>query len=154
LDISLETPKNWTEFSLGLIMLRLIPLLLLTAIALCFYGGVVKLAARILRFSVTWKSSFIFALLMLILVVLTRGISPAGDQTLPVVICQMFVIAMVFAALGSWFFRSRVTGADGQILGWSGSIRLSVLALSLIFGFGVAVLIAVHALSSYSNVQP
>jgi lipopolysaccharide export LptBFGC system permease protein LptF len=131
LDISLKTPKNWTEFSLGL-MLRLIPLLLLTAIALCFYGGVVKLAARILRFNVTWKSSFVFALLMLILVVLTRGISPAADQILPVVICQMFVMAMVFAALGSWFFRSRVTGAAGQILGWSGSIRLSVLALSLI----------------------
>jgi hypothetical protein len=135
-------------------MLRLIPLLLLTTIALCFYGGVVKLAARILRFSVTWKSSFLFALLMLILVVLTRGISPASDHTLPVVICQMFVMAIVFTALGSWFFRRRVTGADGQILGWPGSIRLSALALSLIFGLGVAVLIAVYALSSYSNVQP
>jgi hypothetical protein len=135
-------------------MLRLIPLFLLTAIALCFYGGVVKLAARILHFRVTWKSSLLFALLMFILVVLTRGISPAADHTLPVVICQMFVMAVVFSALGSWFFRSRVTGADGHILGWSGSIRLSVLALSLIFSLGVAVLIAVHALSSYSNVQP
>jgi hypothetical protein len=135
-------------------MLRLIPLLLLIAMAVCFYGGGVKLAARILRFSVTWKSSFLFALLMLILVLLTHGISPAADQTLLLVICQMLVMAIVFAALGSWFFRSRVTGADGQILGWSGSIRLSVLALSLIFSFGVAVLIGVHALSSYSNVQP
>ncbi len=135
-------------------MLQLIPLLLLTAIALCFYGGVVKLATRILRFSVTWKSSFLFALLMFILVVLTRGIFSAADQTLPVVICQMFVMAIVLAGLGSWFFRSRVTGADGQILGWPGSLRLSVLALSLIFSFGVVVLIAVHALSSYANLQP
>src|SRR5438093_2061810 len=95
-------------------MLTLIPLLLLTAIALCFYGGVVKLAARILRFSVTWKSSFLFALLMFIVVVLTRGISPAAEHTLPVVICQMFVMAIILAALGSWFFRKRVTGADGQ----------------------------------------
>src|SRR5712691_4750455 len=135
-------------------MLMLIPLLLLTAIALCFYGGVVKLAARILRFSVTWKSTFLFALLMLIVVVLTRGISPAENHTLPVVICQMFVMASVLTALGTWFFRKRVTGGDGRILGWPGSIRLSSLALSLIFSFGVAVLIAVRALSSYSNVQP
>ena len=102
-------------------MLWLIPLLLLTAIALCFYGSVVKLAARILRFSVTWKSSFLFALLIFILIILTRGISPAADQTLPVVICQMFVMAIVLDALGSCFFRSRVTGANGQILGWAGS---------------------------------
>jgi len=129
-------------------MLRLIPLLLLTAIGLCYYAGAVKLSARLLRFSVTWKSSFMFALLMLILVVLTRGISPAADHSLPVVICQMFVMAIVFTALGGWFFRRRVTSANGQILGWPGSIRLSVLALSLIFVLGVAALIAVHALSS------
>jgi hypothetical protein len=135
-------------------MLRLIPLLLLTAIALGFYAAIVKLAARILRFSVTWKSSFLFALLIFILVVLTRGISPAAEQTFPVVICQMFVMAVLLAALGSWFFRRRVTGADGQILGWPGSLRLSALALSLIFTFGVAVLLAVHTLSSYSNGQP
>ena len=102
----------------------------------------------------SWTSSFLFALVMFILVVLTRGICPAADQTLPVVICQMFVMAVVLAALGSCFFRRRVTGADGQILGWPGSIRLSVIAFSLIFSLGVAVLIAVHALSSYSNVQP
>jgi hypothetical protein len=135
-------------------MLRLIPLLLLTVLALCFYGGAVKLAARILRFSITWKSSFLFALLMFIVVVLTRGIFPAAEQTLPVVICQMFVMAMLFTALGTWFFRRRVTGADGQILGWRGSIRLSALALSFIFTLGVVLLIAVLALSLHSNVQP
>ncbi len=135
-------------------MLRLIPLLLLTAIALCFYGGVVKLAARILHFGVTWRSSFLFAILMLILIVLTRGISPVAERTLPVVICEMFVMAMVFTALGGWFFSKRVTSQDGRLLGWPGSIRLSALALSLVFSVGVAVLLAVHALSPYSNVQP
>jgi len=58
-------------------MLSLIPLLLLTAIALCFYGGIVKLAARILRFSITWKSSFLFALLMFTL----GATAPAGHST-------------------------------------------------------------------------
>ena len=58
-------------------MLSLIPLLLLTVIALCSYCGVVKLAARILRFSITWKSSFTFALLMFTL----GATSPAGHPT-------------------------------------------------------------------------
>src|SRR5215813_5481096 len=51
-------------------LLTLIPLLLLTAIALCFYGSVVKLAGCILHFSATWKSSLLFALLMFIVFVL------------------------------------------------------------------------------------
>ena len=91
---------------------------------------------------------------MFILVVFTRGIWPAAEHALPVVICQMFVMAILLAALGTWFFRRRVISADGQILGWAGSIRFSALALSLIFTFGLSVLIAVQTLSSYSNGQP
>ena len=133
-------------------MLRVIPLLLFTAIALCYYAGVVKLAARILHFCVTWKSSFLFALLMFIAVVYTRGISPAAN--LAIVICQMFVMAIVLSALGSWFFKNRIRDTDGRILGWPGSARLSALALSFIFALGVATLIVVRAFSSHSNVQP
>ena len=135
-------------------MLRLIPLILLTVFSLCYYSGIVKLAARILRFHVTWKSSFLFALLVLILVILSRAVSPGSRRTLPVVICEMLIVAVVLAALGSWFFRSRVTGLNGRALGWAGSIRLSALAFSIIFVFGVATLIAAQALSSYFNVQP
>ena len=100
----------------------LVPLFLFTAIALSFYGVLVKLAARILHFTVTWKSSFLFAFLMLLIVLLSRAVFPPPDAV-AVVIGQMFIMAIAFAGLGSWFFRKRITDAEGRILGWPGSIR-------------------------------
>jgi hypothetical protein len=132
----------------------LIPLLLLTAIALSFYAGLVKISAHILHFKVTWKSCFLFAFMMLVVILVSRRVSPPADHTLPVVIGQMLAMAIGFAGLGSWFFRKRITDADGRISGWPGSIRLSALALSFIFGFGLAVVIAVYAFSSYASAQP
>jgi hypothetical protein len=134
-------------------MMMLVPLLLFTAIALSFYGALVKLAARILHFTVTWKACFLFAFMMLVVVLLSRAVFPPSDA-LARVAGHMLIMAVAFTALGSWFFRTRIADAQGRYLGWSGSIRLSALALSLIFGFGLVVFIAARTFVSHSGVQP
>jgi hypothetical protein len=49
--------------------LMIIPLLTLIAVGLISYAGFLKLAARLLRYSVSWKSSFLFAGIMLVIVI-------------------------------------------------------------------------------------
>jgi hypothetical protein len=49
--------------------LMIIPLLTLIAAGLISYAGFLKLAARLLRYSVSWKSSFLFAGIMLVIVI-------------------------------------------------------------------------------------
>ena len=46
-----------------------VPLVILIAVGLISYAGFLKLAARLLRYSVSWKSSFAFAGIMMVAVV-------------------------------------------------------------------------------------
>jgi hypothetical protein len=47
----------------------IVPLLVLIAVGLVTYAGFLKLAACLLRYSVSWKSSFLFAGIMMIAVI-------------------------------------------------------------------------------------
>ena len=47
----------------------IIPWLIFMAVGLITYAGFLKLAARLLRYSVSWKASFLFAGIMLVLVI-------------------------------------------------------------------------------------
>jgi hypothetical protein len=47
----------------------IVPWLIFIAVGLITYAGFLKLAARLLRYSVSWKVSFLFAGIMLILVI-------------------------------------------------------------------------------------
>jgi hypothetical protein len=126
-----------------------INLLLLTVIILCYYAAIVKFAALLLRYTVSWKSSFLFALVMLTRVIILRWTSAAP---LFVVICEMVVLSAGFCALGAWFFHKRIANSAGQMLGWDGSIRLSALALSMLLVLGIAVQIWMHG--SHFLLQP
>ena len=63
----------------------IIPWLIFMAVGLITYAGFLKLAARLLRYSVSWKSSFLFAGIMLVLVIFDHVlVLPArGDKDWP-----------------------------------------------------------------------
>jgi hypothetical protein len=72
------------------------------AVGLITYAGFVKIAARLLRYSVSWRSSFFFAVMMLVLVILDHVL--AGDQPVAIRIGHVVVLLLGLLALGSWFF--------------------------------------------------
>src|SRR5215471_17544497 len=90
----------------------IVPWLTFIAVGLITYAAFLKLAARLLRYSVLWKSGFHFAGIMLIIVV-----------------------------LGGWFFRERGANRRGAVLGWGGGMRLVALAFAIgvVVAFAIAV---------------
>ena len=52
-------------------------------IFICLYSGIVKVAARLLRYKVSWKLSFLFALAMLIVAIASRALQFAIGYSLP-----------------------------------------------------------------------
>jgi hypothetical protein len=48
----------------------IVPWLIFIAVGLISYAGFLKIAARLLRYSVSWRSSFFFAVIMLVFVIL------------------------------------------------------------------------------------
>jgi hypothetical protein len=117
--------------------------LLLIPIGLATYAGFVKLAAVILRYKVSWNPCLLFAAIVVGLVML--------DQVLPVnhsralMIVNSVVLLLVLIALGSWFFKTRGTNRNGNVLGWGGAIRLMALAFAMLIVVGLAVILPADA---------
>jgi hypothetical protein len=91
--------------------------------------GVVKLAARLLRYSVSWKSSFLFAVIVLVIVISDHVL--AFRQPVTIRIGHAVVLLVGLLILGSWFFSERGTNRNGTVLGWGGGIRLIALAFAM-----------------------
>jgi hypothetical protein len=92
--------------------------LLFIAVGLIIYAGFLKLAARLLRYSVSWKSSFLFAGIMLVAVIVDHVLvfrEPVATR-----IGHGVMLAVGLVILGSWFFSGRGTNRQGAVLGWSG----------------------------------
>ena len=110
------------------ILLSFIPLLAM--VALC--AAYAKLAALIFRKSLlSWRSAFLFALLLGALAIAGRAISVAFDYSLPIVLSLLvgFVINLL---LGSWFFSNRAKDPQGQFLGWRAGMVLSTIMFGLL----------------------
>jgi len=85
----------------------LLPWLTFIVVSLIVYAGFVKLAARLLRYKVSWKSTFFFAVIMLIIVMVVHVLDfrpPAairighGDIRLTALAFAMMVV-VAFAML-------------------------------------------------------
>jgi hypothetical protein len=101
------------------------------AVGLITYTGFVKIAARLLRYSVSWRSSFFFAVMMLVLVILDHVL--AVDQPVAIRIGHVVVLLLGLLALGSWFFSKPGTNRGGTVLGWRGGLRLMALTFAMMF---------------------
>jgi hypothetical protein len=131
----------------------IVPLLSFIAVGIISYAGLLKLAARILRYSVSWKSAFLFAGIMLVFVIF--GHILALSESLATRIGYNIVLLAGQIAFGSWFFSGRGTNRRGTILGWSGSLRLVALmfAMMLVLVFAIAMPVQIF-LSNHLSPSP
>jgi len=118
----------------------IVPWLSFIAVGLITCAGFVKLAARLLRYSVTWKASFLFAVIMLVAVVFAHVL--ALGQSARMRIVQGVALLFGLITFGSWFFRERGTDRRGTVLGGGGGSRLMTLtfAMMIVLAFAVVIL--------------
>src|SRR5215467_9441849 len=107
----------------------IVPWLSFIAVGLISYAGSVKLAARLLRYKVSWKSSFLFAAIMLVLLLFDHVLAFA--RPVPVRMTNVVVLLLVLVILGGWFFGARSMDRDGTLIGWGGGMRLVALAFAI-----------------------
>jgi len=131
----------------------IVPLLMFIAVGLITYSGFLKLAARLLHYSVSWKASFLFAGIMLILVMFEHVL--VFSEPMAIRIADGLVLLLVLIILGSWFFSRRGTNRLGAVLGWSGGIRLVALAFAMIIVVAFAIAMPVQVfLSNHLSPAP
>jgi hypothetical protein len=129
----------------------IVPWLTFIAVALITYAGFVKLAARLLRYRVSWKSSFLFAVIMLVVVILGHVL--AVSQPVAIRIGRGVVLMLGLVILGSWFFSGRGTDRHCAVLGWTGGIRLMAVAFAMMIIVALTIVIPAQALLS-KHVSP
>jgi hypothetical protein len=131
----------------------IVPWLTFIAVGLITYAGLLKLAARLLRYSVSWKAGFHFAGIMLIIVIFGRLLT--YSEPLVPRIGYNVVLLLGLVVLGGWFFRERATNRRGAILGWGGGMRLVALAfaIGLVGAFAIAIPVQ-NFLSNHLSTSP
>src|SRR6476646_4469443 len=108
----------------------IIPWLTFIAVGLITYAGFLKLAVGLLRYSVSWKFSFLFAGIMLVAVIFDHVL--VFSQPVAIRIGHGVMLLVGLLIFGSWFFSGRGTSHRGAVLGWSGGIRLMALAFAIV----------------------
>jgi len=127
--------------------------LMFIAVGLMIYAGLLKLAARILRYSVSWKSSFLFASIMLIAVIVDHVL--VFSQPIAIRIANGVVLLLGLVILGGWFFSRRGTNRSGAVLGWSGGLSLVALTFAMMITVAFAIVIPVQVfLSNHLSTPP
>ena len=81
----------------------IVPWLIFIAVGLITYAGFLKLAACVLRYSVSWKFSFLFAGIMLVAVIFDHVL--VFSQPVAIRIGHGVMLLLGLLILGSWFFR-------------------------------------------------
>ena len=91
----------------------------------CLHALVLRVAARVLRYSVTFRRSLVFGSAISAMLLGLRAIPDQNlEYSLRLAIAALYAPPF-FVLLIGWLFRERATNASGQILGWHGSVRLS-----------------------------
>jgi hypothetical protein len=124
----------------------IVPWVTFIAVGLITYTGFLKLAARILRYNVSWKAGFLFAGIMLIAVIVDHLL--VLSQPVAIRIGNGVVLLLGLVILGGWFFSGRGTNRRGAVLGWSGGIWLMALAFTMMIVVAFAIVIPVQVFLS------
>ena len=131
----------------------IIPWLIFMVLGLITYAGFLKLAACLLRYSVSWKFSFLFAGIMLVTVIFDHVL--VFSQPVAIRIGHGVVLLLGLVILGGWFFSRRGANRHGAVLGWSGGIRLMALAFAMMIAAAFAIVIPVQVfLSNHLSTAP
>jgi hypothetical protein len=124
----------------------IVPWLTFIALGLITYTGFLKLAAHILRYSVSWKSSFLFASVMLIAVIVDHVL--VFSQPIAIRIGNGVLLLLGLVILGGWFFSGRGTNRQGTVLGWSDGLRLMALTFAMMIVVAFAIIIPLQVFVS------
>lgn len=131
----------------------IIPWLIFIAVGLGIYTGFVKLSARVLRYRVSWQSSFFFAIIMLVLLIFVHVLDV--NQPVAIRIGHGVLLILGFIVLGGWFFSGRGTDRTGAVLEWGGSMRLIALAVGMMIVVAFAIVLPAQVfLSKHLSPQP
>jgi len=131
----------------------IVPWLIFIAVALITYAGFVKLAARLLRYRVSWKAGFLFAAILVVLVIVAHVL--AIGQPVAIRIGQSVVLLLCLLTFGSWFFSERGTKHSGTMLGWGGGLRLIALAVAMMVAVVLTIVIPAQLfLSKHLSAPP
>jgi hypothetical protein len=131
----------------------IIPWLTFIAVGLITYAGFLKLTARLLRYAVSWKASFLFAGVMLVLLIFDHVL--VFSQPVAIRIGHGVMLLLVLIILGGWFFSRRGTNRLGAVLGWSGGMRLIALAFAMMIVVAFTIVIPVQVfLSNHLSPAP
>ena len=124
--------------------------LIFIAVALLIYAGFVKLAARLLRYSVSWKVSFLFAGIMMVAVIFHHVLLFSAPVAIRIGLGVVLLLGLL--VLGGWFFSERGTNRRGAILGWAGGMRLVALAFAIgvVVAFAIVVPVQIFLSNSFS----
>ena len=140
------------SFSLGYVRYDR-PLLILIGVGLISYAGFLKLAARLLRYSVSWKSSFILAGIMMVAVIFHHVLAFSEPMAIRIGLGVVLLLGLVI--LGGWFFSGRGTNRRGTVLARSGGLLLMALmfAMMIVVAFGILLPLQVF-LSNHLSPSP
>src|SRR6476620_11031746 len=131
----------------------IIPWLIFMVVGLITYAGFLKLAACLLRYSVSWKVSFLFAGIMLVTVILDHAL--VFSQPVAIRIGHGVMLLLGLLILGSWFFSGRGTSHRGAVLGWPAGMRLMALAFAMMIAAAFAIVLPVQVfLSNHLSPAP
>ena len=124
--------------------------LIFIAVALLIYAGFVKLAARLLRYSVSWKVSFLFAGIMMVAVIFHHVLLFSAPVAIRIGLGVVLLLGLL--VLGGWFFSERGTNRRGAILWWAGGMRLVALAFAIgvVVAFAIVVPVQIFLSNSFS----
>ena len=131
----------------------IVPWLIFTAVGLITYAGFLKLAGCLLRYSVSWKSSFLFAGIMLVAVIFHHVLFFSEPVATRIVYGVVLLVGPVI--LGGCFFSGRGTTRRGTVLGWSGGFGLMALAFAMMIVVAFAIVIPAQVfLSKHLSPSP
>ena len=143
---SRQQSRPWLNPFVRACSAMIVPLLALIGIGLISYAGFLKLAARLLRYSVSWKSSFLFAGIMLVAVIFHHVLVFSEPVAIRVGLGVVLLVGLVI--LGGWFFSGRGTKRGGTVLGWSAGIRLMALMFAMMLVVALAIVVLVQVFVS------
>jgi hypothetical protein len=125
----------------------LLPLVLLPVI----YASLIKLAARLLRRTqLSWKHAILFGTIALVVGVIGTLANQSTGQVLPPLVAGLIGKAIQLA-LGGWYLGTRALAVSDEPVGFGRGVLLSLIALGIVFGIGVAATALLPALQHASN---
>ena len=126
--------------------MALFPLLLFALLSLAIYTVYFKFAAFLLgRTRLGWAKSFVFAVMLLFVVVGFRGVAVLAPQQIPgTVIAAAAPCASLL--LGAWYFGTHARTANGAPLGWGRGLALTLIGAALLVATGLLLVVAAQVL--------